>query len=315
MLTPWKQSYDQPRQHIKKRRYYFADKGPQSQSHGFYSSHARILELDHKEGWALKKNWCFWTMVLENILESSLDSKKIKPVNPKGNKPWIFIRRTDVEWSSNILATWCDSLEKTLVLGKIEGRRRTGWQRMIWSNGITNSMDLSLSTLGDSEGQGSLECYSPKESQSDLSTTAQYYPLRYNTIYNTQNNVWPNIWASHSPAKLTHEINHHSITNTIFLNYLKSGNTRLIKYVGLQLLSCIFGPYLHLSFAPNMLAYSRRWCEGQQTETCSNHQGKVILREKVSTISRFFPHLTLVFTPQKKIPLLGSSGTQYWPYE
>ena len=112
-------------------------------------------------------------------------------------------------------------------------------------------------TLGDREGQGSLECYSPKESQSDLSTIAQYYPLRYNTIYNTQNNIWPNIWASHSPAKLTHEINHRSITNTIFLNYLKSGNTRLIKYIGLQLLSCILGPYLHLSFAPNMLTYNR----------------------------------------------------------
>ena len=67
-----------------------------SQSYGFPSSHVQMWELDHKESWVLK-NWCFWTVVLEKILESPLDSKEIKPVNPKGNQPWIFIERADAE--------------------------------------------------------------------------------------------------------------------------------------------------------------------------------------------------------------------------
>ena len=92
----WKWETDQPRQHIKKQRHYFANKGPSSQSYGFSSSHVWMWELDYKESWALK-NWCFWTVVLEKILESPLDSKEIKPVNPKGNQSWIFIWRTDAE--------------------------------------------------------------------------------------------------------------------------------------------------------------------------------------------------------------------------
>ena len=84
-LAPWKKSYDQPRQHIKKQRYYFADKGPSSQRYGFSSSHACMWELDHKEGWALK-NWWFQAVVLEKTLESPLDCKEIKPDNLKGNQ-------------------------------------------------------------------------------------------------------------------------------------------------------------------------------------------------------------------------------------
>ena len=89
-------SYDKPRQCIKKQRYHFADKGLYSQSYGFSSSHVWMWELDHIEGWVLK-NWCFQTAVLDKTLESPLDSKEIKPVNPKGNQPWIFIGRTDAE--------------------------------------------------------------------------------------------------------------------------------------------------------------------------------------------------------------------------
>ena len=84
MLAPWKKSYDQPRQCIQKQKHHFANKGPYSQSYGFSSSHVQMWELDHKEGWALK-NWCFWSVVLEKTLESPLDNKEIKPVNPKGN--------------------------------------------------------------------------------------------------------------------------------------------------------------------------------------------------------------------------------------
>ena len=98
----WKKSYDQPRQHIKKQRHYFSDKSPSSHSYGFSSSYVWMCELDCKESW-VPKNWCFWTVVLEKILESPLDSKEIKPVNPKGNQSWIFIGRTDAEAEAPIL--------------------------------------------------------------------------------------------------------------------------------------------------------------------------------------------------------------------
>ena len=108
-----------------------------------------MWELNHKEGWA-PKNWCFWTMVMEKTLESSLDSKEIKPFDPKGNQPWIFIGRTDAETEAPIL--WplmqrVKSLEKTLIPGKIEARRKRGWQRMRWLDGIIYSVDMSLSKL------------------------------------------------------------------------------------------------------------------------------------------------------------------------
>ena len=134
---------------ILKRRHYFANKGPSSQSYGFSNNHIQIWEFDHKEGWALK-NWCFWTAVLEKTLGNDFDSKEIKPVNSKGNQLWIFIGRADAEPEAPIL--WyltraADSLEKTLMLGKIEGRRRRGRQRMRWLEGITHSMDMNLGKL------------------------------------------------------------------------------------------------------------------------------------------------------------------------
>ena len=128
-LIPWKKSYDQPRQHIKKQRHYFANKSPSSQSHDFSSSHVWMWELDHKESWA-PKNWCFWAMVSEKTLESPLDYKKIKPVNPKGNQSWIFIEGLMLMMRLQYFGhpIWIvDSLEKTLMLGKIEGWRRRGW--------------------------------------------------------------------------------------------------------------------------------------------------------------------------------------------
>ena len=96
------ESYDQPRQHVKKQSQYLANKGPSNQSYGFSSIHVWMWELDHKESWTLK-NWCFWTVVLEKTLESPLDCKKIIPVNPKGNRFWIFIGRTDAEAEAPIL--------------------------------------------------------------------------------------------------------------------------------------------------------------------------------------------------------------------
>ena len=101
-LAPWKKSYGKPRQHIKKQKHHFADNGLYSQSYGFSISHVWMWKLDHKESWALK-NWCFWTVVLEKTLESPLDCKEIKSVNPKRNQSWIFIGRIDAEAEAPIL--------------------------------------------------------------------------------------------------------------------------------------------------------------------------------------------------------------------
>ena len=102
MLAPWRKSYGQPRQHIKRQRHSYANKGPSSQSYGFSSSDVWMWELDYKESWALK-NWCFWTVVFEKTLESLLDCKEIQPVCPKGNQSWILVGRTDAEAETPVL--------------------------------------------------------------------------------------------------------------------------------------------------------------------------------------------------------------------
>ena len=112
MLPPWKKSPDQPRQHIKNQRHYFAEKGLSSQSYGFSSSHVWMWELDCKENWA-PKNWCFWIVVLEKTLEHPLDSKEIQSVHPKGNQSWILIGRTDVEAETPIL--WPPDVKSWLI--------------------------------------------------------------------------------------------------------------------------------------------------------------------------------------------------------
>ena len=132
---------------ILKSRHYFTNRGPSNQSCGSSSSHVWMWELDHKKSWA-PENWCFWTVVLGKMLESPLDSK-IQPVNPKGNQSWIFIGRTDAEPETPIqLTRRTDSFEKTLMLGKVEGGRRRGPQRMRWLDGITDSMDMGLVDSG-----------------------------------------------------------------------------------------------------------------------------------------------------------------------
>ena len=124
----WKKSYDQTRQHIKKQRHYFTNRGPSSQSYGFSSSHVWMWELDYKGSWA-PKNWCLWTVMLEEILESPLDCKEIQLVHPKGDQSWIFIGRTDAQAETPIL--WPPDVKNQPIgkdpdAGKIGGRRRRG---------------------------------------------------------------------------------------------------------------------------------------------------------------------------------------------
>ena len=164
MLAPWKKSYDQPRQHSKKQRHYFANNGPSSQSYGFSSSRVWMWELDHKGSW-VPKSWWFCTVVLEKTLESSLDWKEIKPINPKGNQSWISIGRTDAEAEAPIFGhlMWrANSLDKTVMLGKNEGRKRRGWQRVRWLDDISdiNGHEFERAPGVDDE-QGSLVCCIP----------------------------------------------------------------------------------------------------------------------------------------------------------
>ena len=143
-FTPWRECYDQLRQHVKKQRCYFVNKGLSSQSYGFSSSCVWMWALDYKESCA-PKNRCFWTMVLEKTLESPLDSGRsnqsiLKEISLGCSLEGLMLKLKLQHFCH--LTRRADSFEKTLMLGKIEGRRRRGWQKMRWLDGITDSMDM-----------------------------------------------------------------------------------------------------------------------------------------------------------------------------
>ena len=167
------ESYDQPWQHIKKQRHYFANKGPSSQGYGFSSGHVWMWELDYKEIW-VPKNWCFWTVVLEKTRESPLDCKEIQPVHPKGDQSWIFIGRTDAEAEAPIL--WPPDAKNWLI-GKDPDVRKdwrqeekgmTEYEMVGWHHQLSGYEFEQA--LGVGNGQGSLACCSPwSQSQTQLS--------------------------------------------------------------------------------------------------------------------------------------------------
>ena len=151
MLLPWKKSYDKPRQHIKKQRHHFTNKGPYSQSYDFSSSHVRMWELDHQEC-LVPKNWCFWIVALEKTLESSLARRSnqsiLKEISPEYSLERLMLKLKLQSFGH--LMQRADSLEKTLLLGKIEGRMK---RRIKWLDGITwlNGHEFKQ-TPGNSEG-------------------------------------------------------------------------------------------------------------------------------------------------------------------
>ena len=123
MLPPWKESYDQTKQHIKKQRHYFANKGLSSQGYGLSSGHVWMWELDCEESW-VPKNWYFWTVVLEKTLESPLDCKEIQPVYPKGDQSLVFFGRTDAEAETPIL--WQPDAKSWLIWKDPDAERDWG---------------------------------------------------------------------------------------------------------------------------------------------------------------------------------------------
>ena len=163
MLAPWKKSYGQHRQHIKKKRHYFANKGPSSQGYGLSSSHVWMWELDYKQCWVLK-NWCFWTVVLEKTLESPLDCKEIQPVHPKGDQSGVFFGRTDVE--AEILILWPPDMQSSLIwkdpdAGKDWGQAEKGMtedEMVGWHHRLNGCGFGWIPEVGD--GQGGLACCS-----------------------------------------------------------------------------------------------------------------------------------------------------------
>ena len=148
-LTLWKKSYDQSRQHIKKQRHYFANKGLSSQCYSFSSSHVWMWELDYKESWAPKMDafelWC-WRRLLRVPWTARRSNQSIlKEISPEYSLEGLMLK-LKLQYFGHLMRR-ADSFEKTQMLGKIEGRKRRGWQRMRWLDGITNSLGMSLSKL------------------------------------------------------------------------------------------------------------------------------------------------------------------------
>ena len=149
MLTPWKESYNQPRQHIKKQTHYFANKGPSGQGYGF------SVVMYGCESWTIKKAecwridafelWCWRRLLRGPWIARRSNQSMLKEISPECSWERQMLK-PKLQYFSHLMGR-ADSLEKTLMLGKIEGRRRRGWQRMRWLDGITDTMDMCLGGL------------------------------------------------------------------------------------------------------------------------------------------------------------------------
>ena len=186
-FASWKESYDQPRQHVKKQRHYFANKDPSTQSYGFSSSHVWMWQLDYKESWA-QKNWCFWTVVLENTPESPLDCKEIKSVNPKGNQSWICTGKTDAEAETPIL--WLPNAKNWLIWKDPDARKdwkqeekgMTEDEKVGWHHRLDGHEFEQAPGVGD--GQGSLAGCSPWGCKvSDTTEWLNWTELNWTELY------------------------------------------------------------------------------------------------------------------------------------
>ena len=215
MLVLWKKSYDKPRKCIKKLRYHFADKGLYSQSYGFSSNHVWMCKLDHKESWVLK-NWWFQIMVVQKSLESPLTSREsnqsiLKKINPEYSLEGLMLKLKLQSFGH--LMQWANSLEKSLILGKIEDRRG-GWQRVRQLDGIIFSMDMSVSKLwqivkdrkawcaavhGVPKGWTSLSNWAAKNVHSKfVQNVEKHYDTRQMWVLNTWNissQNWHRLWV------------------------------------------------------------------------------------------------------------------------
>ena len=197
-LAPWKKSYNQPGQHIKKQKHYFANKGLSSQSYGFSSSHVWMWELVYKESWMLK-NWCFWTVVLEKTLESPLDCKEIQPIKPKGNQSWILIGRTDDEAEAPIL--WPPDAKNWLIgkdpaAGKDwrqEEKGMTEDEMVGWHHSLDEHEFEQAPGVGN--GQGSQVCCSP-QGHKESDTTEQLSWIDFGSI-----EWWAQKWSKNGILK------------------------------------------------------------------------------------------------------------------
>ena len=182
-LTPWKKSYDQPRQHIKKQRHYFVNKSPSCQGYGFSSSHVWMWELDYKESW-VQKNWCFWIVVLGNTLESPLNCKEIQLVHPKRISPILWA--TDAK-------NWLIGKDPDAVKDWRREEKAMTEDEMVGLHHRLNGHEFEQGPVVR-DGQGSLTCCSPwGHKESYMTEQLNWTELNKQT---EKSCMWP-AWRNH----------------------------------------------------------------------------------------------------------------------
>ena len=200
MVAPWKTCYDHPRRHIEKQRRYFANKGPYIESYGFSSSHVWMWELVYKESWALK-NWCFWNVVLEKILESRWTARRsnqsiLKEISPEYSLEGLMLKLKLQYFGHLIQRT--DSLQNNLMLRKIEGRRRRGRQNGMvgWHHRLDGHEFEWTPRVGD--GQGGLSCCNSWDRKESDTTEGLTHTNKHNLLYGPTLTFVDAYWKNHS---------------------------------------------------------------------------------------------------------------------